>query len=537
LYGEKTVSDNKPNIEQIRKYLNGELDARAMFELERQAEQDPFLWDVMRGMESNNENHEPNLNAIDGLIKKRVEQDKRRVVPMWRYLSVAASLLIALSIGGWWLMRKPVQNTVVVNTPKIEHPDKVKVEIPASAVKPVLPQTNAEQVARVKPKRHETMVSSPDVSRHVSKADTLENLIAVNDKNYLYKKEASNTSANSGYMDYKAKNGQPIGGNRLMIRGTSTGSVGGKKPLYIVDGVPVKDFDLKSIKQEDIKSIDVLKDTSAFALYGLRASQGVIVVNTRKPDHMLKEVSVIGYGTVTRKEVTGAVSSIAAVKGPDTNLVQALEGKLAGVQVQSGSSQKKAAKTITGKVLDKDSHEPLVGVSVKLEGTQTATVTDVNGAFKLTVPGQDATLYIAYIGYSGQQVKVKDKTKLDIALTPDSKSLSEVVVVGYGQARENTEINVEDARPFTGWKAYHKYLKEKAVMPDDKTGVVKVSFMVEPGGTISNIKIVKGVADDMNKKAIELIQNGSGWVSSSDGKAQEVKVRIKFRKANKLKTK
>jgi TonB family protein len=532
LHGEKTVSANKPNIEQIRKYLNGELDARAMFELECQAEQDPFLWDVIRGMESSDENHEPNLKAIDELIKARVEQDKKRVVPMWKYLSVAASLLIALGIGGWWLTHERVQNPIVANTPKVEHPDKVKVEIPAPAAKPVLPQTDAEQVALVKPKRYKTTVSSADVNGEISKADTERNLIAANDKDALYKKEANNLSANAGYyMEYKSKNVQPGASDKIMIRGMA--SIPAKSPLYVVDGVPVTNFELKSLKPEDIKSIDVLKDTAATAIYGSRAAQGVVVVNTKKS--MLKEVSVIGYGTVMKKNVTGAVSTIGGIKGPDTNITEALAGRLAGVQIQGVSAQKGAIKTITGKIVDKDNHEPLPGVSVKLEGTGTATTTDAFGAFKIAVPGQNATLYIAYIGYAGQQVKVKGKDKLDIALSANSNSLSEVVVVGYGG--EKREVEIIDAHPNIGWKAYNQYLKEMAVMPDGKTGVVKVAFTVEAGGTISNIKVVKGQTEDMNKKALDIIQTGSGWIAESDGKPQEVKIRIKFRKPEKPKTK
>ncbi|MEO6523939.1 MAG: TonB family protein [Mucilaginibacter sp.] len=531
------MSANKPNIEQIRKYLKGELDARAMFELERQAEQDPFLWDVIRGMESSNENHEPNLNAIDELIKVRIEQDKRRIVPMWKYLSVAASLLIALGIGGWWLKREPVQAPIVANRPKVELPDKVKVELPAPAAKPVLPQTDAEQVAQIKPKRYKTTVSSADVSAQMDKADTARNLIATNNVTDLYKKKASDASANSGYMEYKSVNApQPGAADKIRIRGMA--SIGAKSPMYVVDGVPVTKFDLNSIKQEDIKSIDILKDTAAFAIYGSRAAQGVVVVNTKKPAGMLKEVSVIGYGTVMKKDVTGAVSTIGGIKdikGPDTNITEALAGRGSGVQVVGVSAQKGVAKTITGKVVDKDNHTPLPGVSIRLEGTGTATTTDAFGAFKIAVPGQNATLYIAYVGYTGQQVKVKDKDKLDITLSSNSNSLSEVVVVGYGG--EKREVEIVDAHPSIGWKAYNQYLKDKAVMPDGKTGVVKVSFTIEVGGTISNIKVVKGLTEDMNKKALELIQTGSGWIAESDRKPQEVKIRIKFRKPEKPKTK
>lgn len=54
------------------------------------------------------------------------------------------------------------------------------------------------------------------------------------------------------------------------------------KPLYIIDGKEVADSDFKKLKQEDIESIEILKDESSKSLYGEKANNGVIIVRTKK---------------------------------------------------------------------------------------------------------------------------------------------------------------------------------------------------------------------------------------------------------------
>ncbi|HLP05827.1 MAG TPA: TonB-dependent receptor [Paludibacter sp.] len=84
---------------------------------------------------------------------------------------------------------------------------------------------------------------------------------------------------------------------------------------------------------------------------------------------------------------------------------------------------------ISGKVIS-ESGEPLIGVTVMVKGTNTGTVTDVNGAFTLQTK-EGETLNVSYIGYVPQSVKVTG-SNLTIRLKEDTKSLDEVVVIGYG---------------------------------------------------------------------------------------------------------
>jgi hypothetical protein len=94
----------------------------------------------------------------------------------------------------------------------------------------------------------------------------------------------------------------------------------------------------------------------------------------------------------------------------------------------------KVAAKITGTVTD-DAGLPLVGVTVKVKGVSTATSTDANGKFTLTVSDENVTLIFSYISYVTQEVQLNGSTTLNVKLKQSNKDLSEVVVVGYGSQR------------------------------------------------------------------------------------------------------
>lgn len=91
-------------------------------------------------------------------------------------------------------------------------------------------------------------------------------------------------------------------------------------------------------------------------------------------------------------------------------------------------------KQITGLVLDE--HKlPVIGANVVEKGTTNGTVTDLDGKFTLAVQ-DNAVLLVSYIGYITQEIPVKGNRQLNITLQEDSKSLDEVVVVGYGTQKK-----------------------------------------------------------------------------------------------------
>lgn len=91
--------------------------------------------------------------------------------------------------------------------------------------------------------------------------------------------------------------------------------------------------------------------------------------------------------------------------------------------------------TLSGRVIDSDTKEGLPGVNVLLKGSSNGTVTDGNGAYTLSVPDGNGILVFSYIGYMPQEVAINNQAEINITLLPDIKSLTEVVVVGYGTQR------------------------------------------------------------------------------------------------------
>ena len=126
----------------------------------------------------------------------------------------------------------------------------------------------------------------------------------------------------------------PIIGANVMIKGTTVGTITDFDGNFIIDA---KEGDIIVVSYMGYKSLEV-KATSAF------------MTVTLKPDNvMLDEVVAIGYGTMKRSDLTGAVTSVSAEdlnKAPVAGLDQALQGRAAGVTVTTNSGQPGEGATI-----------------------------------------------------------------------------------------------------------------------------------------------------------------------------------------------
>ena len=84
-----------------------------------------------------------------------------------------------------------------------------------------------------------------------------------------------------------------------------------------------------------------------------------------------------------------------------------------------------AQSTIKGTVND-ELGEPIIGASVKVQGTNDGTITDINGSFAVKA-ASNATLNISYVGYLSQSVKVAGKSEINVVLKEDAQMLNDVV--------------------------------------------------------------------------------------------------------------
>ncbi len=102
--------------------------------------------------------------------------------------------------------------------------------------------------------------------------------------------------------------------------------------------------------------------------------------------------------------------------------------------VDKKSAVETGSRMITGQVVDRN-REPLISVTIMIKGTKVGTVTDVNGAFSLSIPTGEKTLQFSYLGMQTQEKRIRvGREPLDlgrIVMEEDRNSLSEVVVTGY----------------------------------------------------------------------------------------------------------
>jgi len=86
---------------------------------------------------------------------------------------------------------------------------------------------------------------------------------------------------------------------------------------------------------------------------------------------------------------------------------------------------------VTGTVTEADG-SPLPGVSVMIKGTRQGTVTDINGAFSITIPSEESVLVFSFVGYATQEVMAGSQLAINVTLSEGTHEMEEVVVIGYG---------------------------------------------------------------------------------------------------------
>lgn len=102
-----------------------------------------------------------------------------------------------------------------------------------------------------------------------------------------------------------------------------------------------------------------------------------------------------------------------------------------------GFSYTTFSQTINGTVVSDEDNTPLPGVSISVKGTTKGTITDMDGKFSFSIPENSETLVFSFIGYETQEVTINGKTNFDVVLKVDTKTLEEVVVVGYGVQKKS----------------------------------------------------------------------------------------------------
>jgi len=150
--------------------------------------------------------------------------------------------------------------------------------------------------------------------------------------------------------------------------------------------------------------------------------------------------------------------------------------------------------TVKGYVQDAE-NEPIIGATVRVVGTQTAVITDIDGNFTLQC-NQGASIQVSYIGY--ETATVAAAPEVVVTLQDEANTLNEVVVIGYGQARK-TDL--------TG--------SVTAIKPDEKNHGLQVNAQDMIQGKIAGVNVTTGSGQPGTGATIR-IRGGSSFNASND---------------------
>jgi len=143
-------------------------------------------------------------------------------------------------------------------------------------------------------------------------------------------------------------------------------------------------------------------------------------------------------------------------------------------------------RTITGTVTGKEDGQPLPGVSVRIKGTSGGTTTDASGRYSIKAAAGATSLEFSYIGYNRQSRSIGNASNINVALEIDSKTLTDVVVTGYGTVRK---------KDFTGSISAVKGddIKDKPVQSFTQglTGQAAGVSIVQPNGLLNNPPVIR----------------------------------------------
>ena len=301
---------------QIRKYLNGELNARAMHELERRALDDPFLMDALEGFEQAPGNQEANLGDLNIRLHQRTAKKERRIIP-WVPLSAAASILIVLGAGIWFFAsRQDSEKAKLVARDVIPENKKQ----PAAST-PAVATDAPKQEERVSPAKTDNPKLIADNNNGYKKADTAKRAL----KEVSLAKAKVNPPA-SADISVAQENKSPVLAEPSSAYDKSTGYYSPKK-----DSVAANEMLVSDIAKKKKANATAFKPKSTASTQTLVQSKvdGVLVI----PDD-----SRTVTGTVMGTDGTPITGATVKVAGRNFGAVTDVNGKFVLPDVAKGQT-------------------------------------------------------------------------------------------------------------------------------------------------------------------------------------------------------
>ncbi|GAA4447186.1 TonB-dependent receptor [Ravibacter arvi] len=170
-------------------------------------------------------------------------------------------------------------------------------------------------------------------------------------------------------------------------------------------------------------------------------------------------------------------------------------------------------RTIRGTIKD-ESGEPLPGVSILVKGTQTGTTSNIDGTFQIEVPETPSNLVFSFVGYESKEIVVGPESVLDVVLKVDVKSLSEIVVVGYGTQKKvnlTGSVSVVNGDQLTRRPVGQASSALQGTVP----GLTVTQRSGQPGRDNSNLRI-RGVGTTGDSDPLVIVDGVEANINSVD---------------------
>ncbi len=441
------MDSNRYDIERIRKYLNGELSPQEMFVLERQAQDDPVLMDLLEGMEmaGNDPVHQANIRDIRNQIPGMAgEVDKIRKMPVpWRKWAVAASIILVAGIGAFFVWR-PSSNVGVELVQQLE----------------TGPSPRGQEAER----------------EATSQAESAESASVV-----------------------PSQSAAPAPAQQVPPRAAVGRDAGGLAEDQLAATPPPRA--LSALRPADSLSMSASAGAQAGAAAASAAGSGTVLLAARQE-----------AADTNEKRLSMTIRSLPA----DT-------------------VGRPMYRTISGVVRQLETGQPIAGVTISGSDANVATQSAMDGKFSLAIPVQNDSLTIASLGFEKQTLDVRNRDSLVVVLEESLAELSEVVVVGYGQASRRGErpivgavaVDAGQPKPISGWVNFEQYIQRETASSQGK-GTVTLKFRVGDKGQPVDVQLEHTTNPSVVRRAMEILQVGPRWERGAAGDVPAT-VLIEFR--------
>ena len=482
--------------ELLLSYKERQCSDQEMHDIEKHLLDCELCQDALAGYEVFNSNE---ITADLGKLKSNLKSRTGHKTEHWKYLSVAASLALLITVG--WLLFPTLEDPLTLEK-KAEETEELKKDAVPSTEESIdneeMPAPN-EEIAK--------LVAEPALER----------------------RDVQSSSAPSAPARSKVVETEEM-------------------------EVVKEDDKMEFGAEEDAFTDEEVEKERILAMESAKVNGAPVSVPTQNENEILDEegpseldeVVVQEYSTQKKSDITGAVSVVDsddASKKDKKSKTKARKSKKEKTSVREESIEEEALEqnyrsnmkatgavqratsarhVISGRIISAEDKMEVPGVTVSIKNSMIGTVSDIDGFYSLEVPSLNDVLIFSFIGYQSIEVEIGNREVINVEFLLDVESLEEVVVVGYGTQKKSaynevpSKPNITQPRPPGNYSEFKRNIDENLIYPEEALrkeieGRVRLKFSVSSSGNIFDIQVVKSLGYGCDEEAIRLMKELGKW--------------------------